>query len=53
MSSLADTQQRPDINEMVVIHRVFRREFAAIPGLVRRVGAATPPAPQSSAATCG
>ena len=27
----------PDVHEMVVIHRVFRREFAAIPGLVRRV----------------
>jgi hypothetical protein len=35
MSSLAGTEQRPDINEMVVIHRVFRREFAAIPRLVR------------------
>ena len=31
------TDQRPDVNEMVVIHRVFRREFAAIPQLVRRV----------------
>ena len=29
--------QKPDINEMRVIHRVFRRELAALPGLVRRV----------------
>jgi hemerythrin-like domain-containing protein len=28
---------RPDVTEMVVIHRVFRREFTAIPSLVRRV----------------
>ena len=28
---------RPDVNEMVVIHRVFRRELVAIPQLVRRV----------------
>ena len=29
--------ERPDVNEMVVIHRVFRREFAQIPRLVREV----------------
>ena len=29
--------QRPNIGEMYVIHRVFRREFTAIPALVRRV----------------
>lgn len=28
---------KPDINEMRVIHRVFRRELTALPGLVRRV----------------
>src|SRR5690242_7335420 len=27
--------QKPDINEMRVIHRVFRRELTALPGLVR------------------
>ncbi|MFI7585483.1 hemerythrin domain-containing protein [Spongisporangium articulatum] len=33
------TQQNvPDINEMYVVHRVFRREFAALPTLIRRVG---------------
>lgn len=37
MSSLTDSGQRPDVNEMVVIHRVFRREFVAIPMLVRHV----------------
>jgi hemerythrin-like domain-containing protein len=30
-------EARPDVHEMVVIHRVFRREFSAIPTLVRRV----------------
>jgi hypothetical protein len=33
----AGTPARPDVNEMVVIHRVFRREFVAVPGLVRAV----------------
>ncbi|MGW0177139.1 hemerythrin domain-containing protein [Rhodococcus sp. NPDC003322] len=28
---------RPDVNEMVVIHRVFRREFTALPTLIRAV----------------
>jgi hemerythrin-like domain-containing protein len=27
---------KPDINEMRVIHRVFRRELSALPGLLRR-----------------
>lgn len=31
------TEARPDVNEMRVIHRVFRRELAALPGLVRGV----------------
>ncbi len=31
------TSQKPDVNEMRVIHRVFRRELAALPELVRRV----------------
>jgi hemerythrin-like domain-containing protein len=31
--------QRPDVNEMIVVHRVFRREFSAIPSLVRHVRA--------------
>lgn len=34
------TQSRPDVNEMVVIHRVFRREFAALPKLIRAVAEA-------------
>jgi hemerythrin-like domain-containing protein len=29
-------EPRPDVNEMRVIHRVFRRELTALPGLVRR-----------------
>ena len=37
MSSLTGTRPRPDVNEMVVIHRVFRRELVANPALVRRV----------------
>ena len=36
MSTTTRTDQRPDVNEMVVIHRVFRREFVAMPALVRR-----------------
>jgi hemerythrin-like domain-containing protein len=28
--------EKPDVNEMRVIHRVFRRELTALPGLVRR-----------------
>jgi hemerythrin-like domain-containing protein len=31
------TREKPDTNEMRVIHRVFRRELTALPGLVRRV----------------
>jgi hemerythrin-like domain-containing protein len=30
---------RPDVHEMVIIHRVFRRELGALPQLVRRVAA--------------
>jgi hypothetical protein len=37
MTSLTDPATTPDVHEMVVIHRVFRREFVAIPELVRRV----------------
>ncbi|MGH8891335.1 MAG: hemerythrin domain-containing protein [Acidothermaceae bacterium] len=33
----AEMADRPDVNEMVVIHRVFRREFRAIPALIRAV----------------
>ena len=35
MSAIAE--EKPDVNEMRVIHRVFRRELIALPGLVRRV----------------
>jgi hypothetical protein len=37
MTTHASTEARPDVNEMVVIHRVFRRELTALPTLVRRV----------------
>ena len=38
MSTTTSTdQQRPDIQEMYVVHRVFRREFRAAPALVRGV----------------
>jgi hemerythrin-like domain-containing protein len=30
------TAEKPDVNEMKVIHRVFRRELGALPALVRR-----------------
>ena len=48
------TDQRPDVHEMVVVHRAFRREFAATAGLIRstpegdiqpREGRRRPPAP--------
>jgi iron-sulfur cluster repair protein YtfE (RIC family) len=32
-------EARADVREMLIIHRVFRREFAALPGLVRGVQA--------------
>ena len=35
MSNATRTEQRPNVHEMYVIHRVFRREFTALPGLVR------------------
>jgi len=35
--SSAEIADRPDVNEMVVIHRAFRREFRAIPALIRDV----------------
>jgi hemerythrin-like domain-containing protein len=31
------TAEKPDVNEMRVIHRVYRRELGALPELVRRV----------------
>lgn len=34
---VAVTQTRPDIREMVIVHDLFRREFGALPGLVRGV----------------
>jgi hypothetical protein len=36
MPTATRTDSRPDVNEMIVIHRVFRREFTAVPPLVRR-----------------
>ncbi len=35
----AQVADRPETWEMVVVHRVFRREFGALPGLVRAVPA--------------
>jgi hypothetical protein len=37
MTTATRNQQRPDVNEMIVTHRLFRREFVAIPQLSRRV----------------
>lgn len=39
MSHTVHATTRPDVQEMVVIHRVFRREFTAVPALVREVPA--------------
>ena len=35
MTATTRTDQRPDVHEMVVVHRAFRREFPAIATLVR------------------
>ncbi|WP_168707517.1 hemerythrin domain-containing protein [Gordonia paraffinivorans] len=32
-------RELPDVNEMYVVHRVFRREFTALPALIRAVAA--------------
>jgi hypothetical protein len=37
MATTVQSGQKPDINEMIVIHRVFRREFVALPALIRGV----------------
>ena len=37
MTATTRTDQRPDIQEMVVVHRAFRRESAAAAGLIRTV----------------
>ncbi|HEX3931926.1 MAG TPA: hemerythrin domain-containing protein [Nocardioides sp.] len=34
---MTTTTEKPDVNQMRVIHRVFRRELGAVPDLVRRV----------------
>ena len=36
MSTTTHTDQRPDIREMVVVHRTFRREFPAVAAMIRR-----------------
>ncbi|MFF5232420.1 hemerythrin domain-containing protein [Dactylosporangium sp. NPDC000521] len=36
MTALTRTDRRPDVHEMVVVHRAFRREFGAAAGHVRR-----------------
>ncbi|WP_062386617.1 hemerythrin domain-containing protein [Demequina iriomotensis] len=35
MTAIVPPDQRPDIQEMVVIHRAFRREFTAVPAYIR------------------
>ncbi|TIC88883.1 hemerythrin domain-containing protein [Nocardioides sp. GY 10113] len=37
MTATTPTAERPDIREMVVVHRAFRREFGASPAYVREV----------------
>jgi hemerythrin-like domain-containing protein len=37
MTNTTDTAQLTDVRDMVVVHKVFRREFALIPRLVRAV----------------
>ncbi len=44
--------ERPNIQEMYVVHRVFRREFAMLPRLVRGVRDGDTDVPSSSARTC-
>jgi hemerythrin-like domain-containing protein len=39
MAAQADTGERPDVHEMVIIHRWLRREFTILPGLVTSVPA--------------
>ena len=40
------TVQRPDTHDMIVVHRVFRRESDLMPKLIRAVPYwATPPGP--------
>ncbi len=36
MTTAIHTDQRPDVHEMVVVHRAFRREFSAIADMIRR-----------------
>ena len=36
-TTTGSTGALPDVNEMRVVHRAFRREFGLVPGLVRRV----------------
>jgi Hemerythrin HHE cation binding domain len=36
VTTMSRTDQRPDVHEMVVVHRAFRREFGAIADYVRR-----------------
>ena len=36
MTTTTRTDQRPDVHEMVVVHRAFRREFPAVAALIRR-----------------
>lgn len=38
MRTAIATDQKPNVHEMIVIHRVFRREFSTIPTMMQRVG---------------
>ena len=37
MSASVSTDQKPNVAEMVVIHKIFRREFVLMPKLIRGV----------------
>jgi hemerythrin-like domain-containing protein len=37
MTTTTSTHRQPDVHEMIVVHRVFRREFTMLPALVRGV----------------
>src|SRR3712207_5189473 len=52
MSKRAAVATRPDPQEMVIVHRVFRREFRLMPAMVRAVPAGDTAWRQRIAAHC-
>ena len=52
MSKRAPVATRPDPEEMVIVHRVFRREFRLMPAMVRAVPAEGTERRQRIAAHC-